>query len=198
PYLGKRLSQVAAEMGKTPEDTLLDLIELAHTRIGVVRFSMSEDDVQLGLRQPWVSLGIDAAGYATDGPFADQMTHPRAFGSAARWLGHYARDLHLFSIEEGVRKITSQPAQRLGLYDRGLVRPGMAADLAVFDPASLRDLATYEHPLRYSEGIEYVIVNGKVVLDGGKLTAERPGRILKHQATRDSRRLAGASRPSSA
>ena len=196
-YLGKRLSKVAAEMGKTPEDALLDLIELAHTRISVVRFTMSEEDVQLGLRQPWISLGIDAAGYSTDGPFAGQLTHPRAFGSAARWLGHYARDLHLFSIEEGVRKMTSQPAQRLGLYDRGLVRPGMAADLTVFDPASLRDVATYEDPLRYSEGIEHVIVNGKVVLDAGKLTAQRPGRILRHETT-GAPQPARTSRPSSA
>ena len=180
-YLGKRLSKVAVEMGKTPEDTLLDLIELAHTRIGVIRFTMSEDDVQLGLRQQWVSLGIDAAGSSVDGPFAGNLTHPRAFGSAARWLGHYARDLHLFSIEEGVRKMTSQAAQRLGLYDRGLVRPGMAADITVFDPATVRDFATYEDPLRYSEGIEYVIINGKVVLDAGKLTGERPGRILKRR-----------------
>jgi len=183
-YLGKRLSNVAAEMGKSPEDALLDLIELAHTRIGVIRFTMSEDDVQLGLRQPWVSLGIDAGGQAVDGPFAGDLTHPRAFGSATRLLGRYARDLHLFSVEEAVRKMTSQPAQRLGLYDRGLLRPGMAADVTVFDPATVRDLATYEDPLRYSEGIEYVIVNGKVVLDAGKLTRERPGRILKHQTAK--------------
>ncbi|HEX4802337.1 MAG TPA: amidohydrolase family protein, partial [Myxococcaceae bacterium] len=86
----------------------------------------------------------------------------------------------LFTIEEAVRKMTSQPAQRLGLYDRGLLRPGMAADITVFDPATVRDLATYEEPLRYSEGIEYVAVNGKVVLDAGKMTKERPGRFLKH------------------
>ncbi len=184
-YLGKRLSKVAAEMGKPPEDALLDLIELAHTRIGVIRFTMSEDDVQLALKQPWVSLGIDAAGQAVDGPFAGELTHPRAFGSAARLLGHYARNLHLFSIEEAVRKMTSQPAQRLGLYDRGLLRPGMAADVTVFDPATANDLATYEDPLRYAEGIDYVIVNGKVVLDAGKLTSERPGRILKHKIPKD-------------
>ncbi|HME90847.1 MAG TPA: hypothetical protein VKE49_05450, partial [Myxococcaceae bacterium] len=111
-YLGKRLSVVAAEMGKAPEDALLDLIELAHARISVIRFTMSEEDVQLGLRQPWVSLGIDAAGQAIDGPFAGHLTHPRAFGSAARLLGRYARDLPLFPIEEAVRKMTSQPAQR--------------------------------------------------------------------------------------
>ncbi len=194
-YLGKRLSDVAKEMGRTPEDALLDLIELAHTRIGVIRFTMSEDDVQLGLKQPWVSLGIDAAGQAVDGPFAGDLTHPRTFGSAVRLLGHYARDLHLFSIEEAVRKMTSQPAQRLGLYDRGLLRPGMAADVTVFDPSSVRDLATYEDPLRYAEGIEYVIVNGKVVLDAGKMTLERPGRILKHRVGKEAVSAEGASMP---
>jgi N-acyl-D-aspartate/D-glutamate deacylase len=179
-YMGKRLSEVAREMGKSPEDALLDLIELAHTRIDVVRFVMKEDDVRLGLKQPWVSLGIDDAGQAVDGPFAGERGHPRAFGSAARLLGHYARDLRLFSVEEAVRKMTSQPAQRLGLYDRGLLRPGMAADITVFDPATVRDRATYEDPLRYSEGIEYVIVNGRLVLDAGKMTSERPGRFMKH------------------
>jgi len=179
-YMGKRLSEVAREMGKSPEDALLDLIELAHTRIDVVRFVMNEEDVRLGLKQPWVSLGIDDAGQALDGPFAGERGHPRAFGSAARLLGHYARDLHLFSVEEAVRKMTSQPAQRLRLLDRGLLRPGMAADITVFDPKTVRDLATYEDPLRYSEGIEYVVVNGKVVLDAGKMTSERPGRFMKH------------------
>ncbi len=179
-YMGKRLSDVAREMGKSPEDALLDLIELAHTRIDVVRFVMNEEDVRLGLKQPWVSLGIDDAGQAVDGPFAGERGHPRAFGSAARLLGHYARDLHLFSVEEAVRKMTSQPAQRLRLSDRGLLRPGMAADITVFDPAAVRDRATYEDPLRYSEGIEYVIVNGRVVLDAGKMTPERPGRFMKH------------------
>ena len=179
-YMGKRLSEVAREMGKSPEDALLDLIELAHTRIDVVRFVMNEEDVRLGLKQPWVSLGIDDAGQAVDGPFAGERGHPRAFGSAARLLGHYARDLHLFSVEEAVRKMTSQPAQRLRLSDRGLLRPGMAADITVFDPAAVRDRATYEDPLRYSEGMEYVIVNGKVVLDAGRMTSERPGRFMKH------------------
>jgi N-acyl-D-aspartate/D-glutamate deacylase len=96
-------------------------------------------------------------------------------------IGRYARDLKLFSVEEAVRKMTSLPARRMRLSDRGLLRPGMAADVTVFDPAKIRDLATYEQPLRYPEGVEYVIVNGKVVLDAGRLTAERPGRpLLRH------------------
>ena len=178
PYLGKRLSAVAQEMGRSPEDALLDLLALARGQLGVVRFVMSEEDVQLGLRQPWVSICTDATGQALDGSFAGEGAHPRAFGSAPRLLGHYARDLALFSQEEAVRKMTSLPARRMRLWDRGILRPGMAADVTVFDAEKVRDVATYEDSLAYSEGIEYVLVNGKVVLDGGKLTAERPGRFL--------------------
>jgi len=177
-YMGKRLSEAARQMGKSAEDALLDLVEADRGSVGVVRFVMSEEDVQLGLRQPWVALGIDEPGQAVDGPFAGQMVHPRGFGAAARLLGHYARDLKLFTVEEAVRKMTSLPARRMRLADRGLVRTGMAADLTVFDPASVRDLATYEQPLRYAQGIEYVVVNGRIVLDAGQLTAERPGRVL--------------------
>jgi dihydroorotase/N-acyl-D-amino-acid deacylase len=177
-YMGKRLSEAARQMGKSAEDALLDLVEADRGNLGVVRFVMSEEDVQLGLRQPWVALGIDEPGQAVDGPFAGERVHPRGFGAAARLLGRYARDLNLFPVEEAVRKMTSLPARRMRLADRGLVRAGMAADLTVFDPASVRDLATYEQPLRYPQGVEYVVVNGRIVLDAGRLTAERPGRVL--------------------
>jgi len=177
-FMGKRLSEAARQMGKSPADALLDLVEADRGNVNVVRFVMSEDDVQLGLRQPWVSLGIDEPGQAVDGPFAGELVHPRGFGAAARLLGHYARDLKLFAIEEAVRKMTSLPARRMHLWDRGILRPGMAADVVVFAPSKVRDVATYQQPLRYAEGIEYVVVNGKVVLDDGTLTAERPGRPL--------------------
>ncbi|TMB07259.1 MAG: D-aminoacylase [Deltaproteobacteria bacterium] len=178
-YVGQRLDEIARSMGKSPEDALLDLVEADRGQTEVVRFVMSEDDVQLGLRQPWVSLGTDDPGQSTDGPFAKRRGHPRGFGSAPRLLGHYARDLKLFSVEEAVRKMTSLPARRVRLFDRGVLRPGMAADLVVFDPATVIDRATYADPSRYPEGIDVVIVNGKVVLDEGKLTAERPGRALR-------------------
>ncbi len=178
PYLGRRLSAVAQELGRSPEDALLDLLVLSRGKLGVVRFVMSEEDVQLALRQPWVSIGSDAPGQALDGPFGAERAHPRAFGSAPRLLGHYARELGLFSQEEAVRKLTSLPARRMGLWDRGLLRPGLAADVTVFDAEKVRDVATYEAPLAYSEGVAYVVVNGKIVLDGGRLTAERPGRFL--------------------
>ena len=179
-YMGKRLSAVAQEMKQTAEDALLDIVEADRGTTSVVRYLMSEEDVAFGLAQPWVSLACDSPGQALDGPFAHELTHPRAFGAAPRLLGHYARDLHLFSVEEAVRKMTSLPARRLRLADRGLLRPGMAADITVFDPARVIDVATYEEPLRYAKGVDWVLVNGQVVLDGGKLTSARPGRFLTH------------------
>jgi N-acyl-D-aspartate/D-glutamate deacylase len=161
----------------------MDLVEEDRAQIAVVRFWMSEADVRLGLVQPWVSFDCDAAGQALDGPFAGEKTHPRAFGTMPRLLGHYARDEKLFTLEEAIRKMTSLPARRVGLFDRGVIKPGMAADLVVFDPAAIRDVATFEAPLQYSEGVEHVVVNGRVVLESKVLTAERPGRVLRPQRT---------------
>jgi N-acyl-D-amino-acid deacylase len=180
-YAGKRLDEVARLMGKPPAEALLDLVAADRANVGVARFGMSEDDVKLGLAQPWVAMDTDYGAMAVDGPFAAEgSAHPRAFGSTARILGHYARDEHLFPLEEAVRKMTSLPARRLGLQDRGLVRVGMKADLVVFDPASVRDTPSFEKPLQYPEGIPHVLVNGKLVLENGKRTRERPGRALLH------------------
>ncbi len=180
-YVGKRLDEVARLMNEPPAEALVDLVALDRGNVGVARFGMNEDDVKLGLAQPWVSMDTDYGGMAIDGPFAAEgSAHPRAFGSAARMLGHYARDEHLFSVEEAVRKMTSLPARRLGLADRGLVRAGMKADLVVFDPAAVRDTPSFEKPLQYPEGIPTVLVNGKLVLENGKRTRERPGRPLLH------------------
>ena len=138
-------------------------------------------DVKLALSQPWVALCTDYGAMALDGPLlAEGSAHPRAFASTARLLGHYARDEHLFSVEEAVRKMTSLPARRLGLQDRGLVRVGMKADLVAFDPARISDTASFEKPMQYPEGIAHVVVNGKLVLDGGERTGARPGRPLLH------------------
>ena len=181
-YVGKRLDEAARLMGKPPAEALIDLVAMDRANVGVARFGMNEDDVKLGLSQPWVAMDTDYGGMATDGPFAEKegSAHPRAFGSAARWLGHYARDEKAFSLEEGVRKMTSLPARRLGLQDRGLLRVGMKADVVVFDPAGLRDTPSFEKPFQYPEGIPYVVVNGKLVLNAGKRTRERPGRPLLH------------------
>ena len=177
-WTGKRLSQVAAEMGKPPEEALLELVEADHANVFVARFSMSEDDLQVAMRKPWVAFDLDAGACAVDGPLGADRHHPRAFGSMPRVLGRYARDLKVLGLEEAVRKMTSLPARRMRLHDRGQLRPGMAADIAVFDPEKIRDVATFEDPNRYSEGVAWVVVNGRVVLDGGKMTAERPGRVL--------------------
>ena len=181
PYLGKRLDAIARELGKPPAEALLDLVELDRANVSVARFAMSEDDVRLALQQPWTSFCTDYGGRATDGPLAGEGGgHPRAFGSMARVLGFYARDEHALRLEEAIRKLTSLPARRLGLQDRGLVRVGMKADLVVFDPATIRDAASFEKPMQYPEGISHVLVNGKLVLEDGKRTRERPGRPLLH------------------
>ena len=178
-YMGRRLDDVAKEMGKPPEEALLALVEADRAQGWVVRFWMSEDDVRLAMRQPWVSFVTDNPGQATDGPFAEDLAHPRAFGGMARVLGRYVRDEHVLTLEDAVRKMTTLPARRIRLLDRGIVRPGMAADLVVFDLDRVRDLATFEKPLQYSEGFSHVVVNGRVVLDDGKMTDERPGRPLR-------------------
>jgi dihydroorotase/N-acyl-D-amino-acid deacylase len=177
-WTGKRLSQVAAEMGTTAEEALLDLVEADHANVFVARFSMSEDDLQVAMRKPWVAFDLDAGAVAVDGPLGADKHHPRAFGSLPRILGRYVRELKVLTLEEAVRKMTSLPARRVRFHDRGLLRPGMAADITVFDPDRIRDVATFEDPNRYSEGVSYVVVNGRVVLDDGRLTAERPGRVL--------------------
>jgi len=180
-YVGKRLDEAAELLGEPSAEALLDLVAMDRANVGVARFGMNEDDVKLGLAQSWVSLCTDYGAMAIDGPFAAEgSAHPRAFASTARMLGLYARDQHLFSMEEAVRKMTSLPARRLGLQDRGLVRAGMKADLVAFDPARIADTASFEKPMQYPEGIPYVLVNGKLVLDQGKRTRERPGRALLH------------------
>jgi N-acyl-D-amino-acid deacylase len=177
-YMGHRLDDVAREMRKPPEEALLAIVEADRGQTLRVDFAMSEPDVVLAMRQPWVSFDTDASGQATDGPFAKDGTHPRAFGTMPRILGRYVREQRVMTLEEAVRKMTSLPAQRMHLLDRGILRPGMAADVAVFDTARIRDVATFEDPLRYAEGVSFVVVNGKVVLDSGVMTGERPGRPL--------------------
>ncbi|HZR09560.1 MAG TPA: D-aminoacylase [Myxococcales bacterium] len=178
-YMGRRLDDVAQEMKKPPEEALLEIVEADRAQGWAVRFWMSEDDVRLAIRQPWVSFVTDNPGQAIDGPFAKDLAHPRAFGSMPRVLARYVRELKLLSLEDAVRKLTSLPARRAGLFDRGLLRPGMAADVVIFDPDRILDRATFENPLQYAEGVSHVIVNGKVVLDEGAMTKERPGKGLR-------------------
>ena len=195
PYMGRRLPDVAHELGVTPGEAMLDLVARDRGNVGVARFGMSEEDVQLALGKPWTSIDLDYGGRALDGPLSTEgSAHPRAFGTMPRVLGHYVREVKLFSLEEAVRKMTSLPARRLNLQDRGVLRVGMKADLAVFDPETIRDVATFEKPLAYPEGVVHVLVNGRFVLDGGRLTRERPGVPLVHPHLAASSHSAPASR----
>ena len=177
---GKRLSDIAAARHADPIATLFDIVlaEGGH-RTDAVYFVMSEPDVEAALRTWWVAVNTDFGGVAPDGPFGSQSAHPRAYGTFARILGRYAREQQLFPVEFAVRKMTSLAAQRVGLSDRGLLKPGMAADITVFDPATVADRATFERPHQPSIGFAYVFVNGQKVLDHGTVTAARPGRGLR-------------------
>lgn len=176
---GKRVGEIARARGKEPVETLFEILLADHSRTGAIYFSMNEQDLQAAMKTWWVAVNTDYGGVAPDGPFADIRPHPRSYGSFTRILGRYVRDQNLMPLEYAVRKMTSLAAQRVGLAERGLVRPGMFADITVFNPATVIDRATFENPHQPSVGIEYVLVNGKVVLRLGQLTNERPGRGLR-------------------
>jgi len=178
-YEGKTIAEIARAVGKDPLDALIDLVIADRANTGRVTFSMSEEDVRSALAHPLVSMCTDSGAKAEDGIYSKEKSHPRAWGSAPRILGRYVREEKLLTLEEAVRKMTSLPASRMGLADRGILRPGMAADVVLFDPATVRERSTYADPLHYSEGIPYVCVNGELVVDGGRITAARPGRPLK-------------------
>ena len=183
---GKRLSEIATQRHRDPIETLFDLVIADHARSGAIYFLMSEVDVRAAMQHWWVAVNTDASGVAPDGPFGKDGTHPRAYGSFTRILGRYVRDEKLMSLEFAVRKMTSLAAQRVGLADRGLVRPGMFADVTVFNPATVMDRATFEQPHQTSVGIEYVFVNGQMVLKKGQMTSARPGRGLRGPGYRQS------------
>ena len=178
-YEGLTLDEIAKERGASPVDALLDVVVADRGNTARVTFGMSEDDVRAALRHPFVSFCTDSEARAEDGVLSKQKSHPRAFGSAARILGHYVRDEKVLGLEEAVRKMTSLPASRMRLRDRGILRAGMAADIVAFDPMTVRERATYADPLHYSEGIPYVAVNGRLVVDEGRITEARPGRVLR-------------------
>ena len=179
PLTGKTLAEVAKMRNADPWDTVLDLILEDRTRIGVVFFLMSEENVAKQLKLPWVSFGSDAASMAPEGVFLKASTHPRAYGNFARWLGHYVREEKLVPLAEAIRRLTGLPATNLGLQGRGFLKPGMYADVAVFDPATIADRATYENAHQYSVGMKHVLVNGVPVLKDGEHTGALPGRALK-------------------
>ena len=184
---GKTVAEIAAARHHDPIETVFDIVlaENGH-RTDAVYAIMQEPDVQAAMKQWWVAVNTDFGGVAPDGPLGTQSAHPRAYGTFPRILGHYSRDLKLFPLEFAVRKMTSLAAQRVGLADRGLVRPGMYADITVFDPATVIDRATFEKPHQTSVGIEYVFVNGQMVLKKGQITSARPGRGLRGRGYRPS------------
>jgi dihydroorotase/N-acyl-D-amino-acid deacylase len=180
-YDGKTVAEMAKGEGKQELDALFDFIIADEARTGALYFMANEQDLVLGLKQPWSSIGLDASEQALDGPLYEPHNHPRAFGSMPRFLGHYVRDQKLLPWEEAIRKITSMPAQRQHLKDRGLLRTGMYADITIFDPTTIVDHATYEEPTKLSEGVQYVFVNGQLEFEHGALTGVQAGRPLRGQ-----------------
>jgi len=179
PLQGKTLAEVAKMRKKDPAEVVLDLLTEDTIGISAVYFMMSEDNVRKQLRLPWVSFCSDAASMAPEGVFLKASTHPRAYGSFARFLGRYVRDEKLVPLAEGIRRLSNLPAQNLGLEGRGLLKAGMFADIVAFDPATIADKATYENPHQYAVGMKHVLVNGKVVLENGEHTGALPGRALR-------------------
>jgi dihydroorotase/N-acyl-D-amino-acid deacylase len=181
-HQGKRLAHIARERGVGPLDLLFDLIIEEEDRAGGIYFEMSEDDLRLALQQPWVSIVTDAEGVSPEGVLGEEWPHPRAYGSFPRVLGKYVREERLMSWEEAVRRMTSLPASKVGLQDRGQVREGYWADLVVFDPETVADRATFVKPAQFPVGIDFVIVNGEVVMEAGQHTGRLPGHVLRGPA----------------
>ncbi|HUB33906.1 MAG TPA: D-aminoacylase [Bryobacteraceae bacterium] len=176
-YEGMRISQIAAARGdKDPADTCIELMAEESGRISGIFHTMSEEDVRTVMRQPWVSVASDGSAINLDAP---GVPHPRNYSTNARVLGYYVRDQHLITLEDAVRKMTSLPAQILGLADRGQLHKGFAADVVLFDPAKVGETNSFEHPKSYAAGIPYVLVNGMVVIDNGKHTGARPGKAIR-------------------
>jgi N-acyl-D-amino-acid deacylase len=179
PNAGKTLAEVARLRGRSVQDTAMDLVVEDGSRVQVVYFLMSEDNVRRQIRLPWVSFGSDASSMAPEGVFVKTSTHPRAYGNFARLLGKYVRDEHVIPLEEAIRKLTSFPAATLRIKDRGRLAPGYFADVVVFDPKTISDRSTYEKPHQYATGVRHVWVNGAQVLENGEPTGATPGRVVR-------------------
>jgi len=157
----------------------MDFVLGDKAQTGAIYFMASEEDLRIGLSQPWTSIGLDAGEMSLDGPTYESHAHPRSMGSMPRFLGHYVRDEHLLPLEAAIRKITSLPAQREHLDSRGLLKPGYFADITIFDPTAIIDHATFTKSDQLSDGIDFTIVNGQVEYDHGKLTGTVAGKILR-------------------
>jgi len=178
-YEGKTLKEISATKSKDPVDTILDLIVESKGETPVVNFNMLDEDVEAVMRHRAVMFGTDGYSLAPYGILGRGKPHPRSYGTYPRVLGRYVQDKRLLAIEEAIRKMSSLPAQKLGLQDRGLIKEGMCADIVVFNPEIVKDKATFTDPHQYPDGIEYVIVNGTIVVEKGKHTGALPGRVLR-------------------
>ncbi|HET7039479.1 MAG TPA: D-aminoacylase [Gemmatimonadales bacterium] len=176
---GKTLAAVAAERGTSPEVTAMDLVVADDSRVGTVYFLMSEENIRRQIALPWVSFGSDAGSLAPEGVFLESNQHPRAYGNVARLLGKYVRDERVIPLAEAIRRLSGLPAGNLKLRRRGLLRPGYFADVVVFDPAAVRDLATFDRPHQFATGMRHVFVNGVQVLRDGEHTGAKPGRVVR-------------------
>ncbi len=178
PLQGKRLSEIAKLWNKDPMDALFDFL-IQDPSAGVAVFGMSQPDVTFALQQPWVAIDNDSSGTSPEGILGQEHPHPRAYGTFPRILRKYVREDKVLTLEDAIRKMSALPAQRMRLTDRGVLKAGMWADVVIFDPATVRDLATFDNPNQLSEGMEYVLVNGVPVIDGGKMTGAMPGKVLR-------------------
>ena len=178
-YTGKTLAEVAALRETGPVETMMDLVIEDGSRVGTVYFLMSEDNIRKKIALPWMAFCSDSGTLAPEGPFLKSNPHPRAYGTFARLLGKYVRDEKVIPLEEAIRRLTSFPAKNLGITDRGALEAGYYADIAIFDPAMVRDHATFAEPHQYSTGVVHVLVNGVPVLVDGEHTGRTPGRFVR-------------------
>jgi N-acyl-D-aspartate/D-glutamate deacylase len=177
-FEGYTIAEISEMKHEEPVDTVLNLLSEEKGRVGMVYFTMAEDDLRYAMRQPWVSIGSDGSAMQPDGLLGRDKPHPRSYGTHARVLGRYVREEHVLSLEDAVRKMTSLAAEQLGVHDRGLLAEGYHADIVVFDPDHIGDAATFANPHQYANGMKYVLVNGEVVIEDGKHTGARPGQIV--------------------
>ncbi len=179
PLQGKTLAEIAKMWNKEPMDALFDLLVEDHALTSVAVFGMSEPDVSLALQQPWVSVDNDSSGTSPEGILGREHPHPRAYGTFPRILRKYVREEHKLPLEDAIRKFTALPAQRMRFTDRGVLKAGMCADIVIFDPAAIHDVATFEYPNQLSQGMDYVLVNGVPVIDQTMMTGALPGKVLR-------------------
>jgi N-acyl-D-amino-acid deacylase len=177
-FEGHTIAEVARARNQDPTDTIFDLLLEEGGHVGMIFFTMREDDVRYAMRQPWVSIGSDGSAVSPNGILGRNKPHPRFYGTHARVLGKYVRDEHVLTLEDAVRKMTALAAEQIGIRDRGLLREGFYADVVIFDPARIADKATFENPHQYAQGVDTVLVNGKVVIQNGAHTGARPGMAI--------------------